>query len=1004
MIDSGTAKNYVKPISELKGVVPVETKFCVSTIHGSNPIESKVFFSMFGFETPFFLLPQLGSFDGIVGLDLMKAANGVIDFGLEKLITDHGSENIYFRKCADVNFTTTRLEIPESVKNKFQKLMDNYDKVFADPVESLPYNTNIIATIRTIDNDPVYSRPYPYPMGLSNFVHKEIEDLLRNGIIKPSRSPYNNPLWVVDKKGVDELGNKKKRLVIDFRKLNDKTIDDKYPIPDITVILSNLGRGKFFTTLDLKSGFHQILLSEKDREKTAFSINNGKFELCRLGFGLKNAPSIFQRAIDDVLRENIGKFLHVYIDDIIIYSETEEDHIKHIEWALKSLLSANMRVSLEKSHFFKSEVEYLGFVVSADGIRTCPAKVEAIANFKEPQNLFELRSFLGLAGYYRRFIKGFAQIASPLTNILKGENGTVSAHRSKNVKVCFNEEQIQAFLKLRQILSSEDVVLLYPDYAKPFELTTDASSFGLGAVLSQNGKPITMISRTLEDGEIDYATNERELLAIVWALKRLRNYLYGVNKIIIYTDHQPLSFAVSDKNTNAKLVRWKSFIEGYCGKIVYLPGKENLVADALSRQPINAIDNVSSSATIHSEESLSNIIRQTNTPVNCYKNQIIIEESDSPSISTIIVFRNRIRHVIGYAEIGTVLDQLRDVININTVNAIHCELTVLAHIQDRLKEWFPSTKFWHAPKFVIDITNNTEQKEIIVAEHCRAHRAVQNVVESVLQDYYFPRMAKMVKEVVSNCSICKTSKYVRHPDKEKLGVTPIPSYPGERIHIDIFSTDRKHYVTAIDKFSKFAIVQRVESRGIVDVTPAILQIINTYPNIRSIYCDNEGSFNSFSIRQLLDSFNIEIANSPPQHSTSNGQVERFHSTLAEIARCLKEERSISDTTELILLATIEYNNTIHSVTRLKPVDAVRVSDMSRDQIKSRLITAQDKQLALFNRNRCNRSYNVGDIVFVKSNRRLGNKISPRYVKRRVQADLGSTLLIRGKIVHKDNIR
>ena len=188
---------------------------------------------------------------------------------------------------------------------------------------------------------------------MTDFVNGEIENLLASGVIRPSRSPYNHPIWVVDKKGCDANGNRNKRLVIDFRKLNDKTIDDKYPIPDISRILSNLRKAKYFTTLDLKSGFHQLTLAERDREKTAFSVNNGKYEFCRLAFGLKNAPSIFQRAIDDVLREFIGKFLQVYIDDVLIYSESEEEHVKHIDWVLDKLISANMRLSRDKFKFFQ---------------------------------------------------------------------------------------------------------------------------------------------------------------------------------------------------------------------------------------------------------------------------------------------------------------------------------------------------------------------------------------------------------------------------------------------------------------------------------------------------------------------------------------------------------------------------------------------------------------------------------------------------------------------------
>lgn len=990
----------------MPNTVPVETKFNVNSIHGSNQISSKCYLSIFGVESQFFLLPQLATFDGIIGLDLLTTVNAVINLRSSQLSTDAGVETMEFVSCANVNFAhVNKPNIPPSVEDKFDKIIEKRRSVFSNPDESLPYNTNVVATIRTVDNEPVYSKLYPYPPGVTDFVNKEVDELLRQGIIQPSRSPYNNPIWVVDKKGIDENGNKKKRLVIDFRKLNDKTIEDRYPIPIITNMLCRFRKALYFSTADLKAGFHQILLALKDREKTAFSVNNGKYEFCRMPFGLKNAPSIFQRAMDDVLREGVGKFLDFYMDDVIIYSENEEDHIKHIDWVLKKLSDANMKVNIEKSVFFETSVEYLGFVVSKDGIKTCADKVEAIKNFPEPTNLFQVRSFLGLASYYRQFIMDFATIAKPMTDILKGDNGAVSAQRSKKVTVRLNVEQVKSFNKLRQILASDDVVLQYPDFSKPFELTTDASSYGLGAVLSQDGKPITMISRTLRAAEENYATNERELLAIVWAIKRLRNYLYGVGSLKIFTDHQPLIFSVSDKNPNAKLKRWKAFVEEHNGKICYKPGKENFVADALSRQAINALDNVSTAATVHSEESLSYVIRRTETPVNCYNNQIIIEESEFPSLRTFILFRNKRRHMVSFSDIDTLFDQIKDIIKENVVNAIHCELPVLARIQNRLVETFPSTRFWHAPKLVIDVSNADEQKEIVITEHLRAHRGAQNVTETVLRDYYFPRMGKVAAEVVSNCSICRESKYVRHPTKQKLGVTPVPSYPGERIHIDIFSTDGKHYLTSVDKFSKFAIVQLIASRSTVDVSPAILQIINYYPNIKYIYCDNEGSFNSVSMGHLLDRFNIEISSCPPNHSSSNGQIERFHSTLVEMARCLKEERHLTETTEILLLATIEYNKTIHSTTKEKPIHAFHFSSVeSRERIKARLAESQNRQLLRFNKKRKDRVFDVGTRVLVKTNKRLGNKLSPRYVKRRIQADLGTSALIRGQIVHKDNIR
>lgn len=987
-------------------MVPVKSQFNVKSIHGINSVTHKCRLAIFGVESQFFVLPQLSTFDGIIGLDLLLRVGAQIDLKLVELATNSGSEPIEFHKCQTVNFSlVNKPEVPECVKANFEKLIEDRQAVFANPDEALPYNTNVVATIRTTDNDPVYTKLYPYPGGVTEFVNKEMETLLKNNIIRPSRSPYNNPIWVVDKKGYDEFGNRNKRMVIDFRKLNQKTIDDKYPIPNIKHILTKLGKSNFYSTLDLKSGFFQINLAERDREKTAFSVNNGKYEFCRLPFGLKNAPSIFQRAVDDVLREGIGKFLDIYIDDLIIYSENEEEHVRHIQWALDKLLEANMRVNIEKSFFFKTEVEYLGFIVSREGIRTCPSKVEAIRNFPEPSNLYELRSFLGLSGYYRGFIKDYGSIAKPLTDIFRGDYGLVSANRSRKLRIEFNIEQREAFNKLRLILSSEQVILLYPDFSQPFELTTDASSVGLGAVLSQNGRPITMISRSLKDKEEEFATNERELLAIVWALQKLQNYLYGVKNLKIFTDHRPLTFSVSDKNSNAKLKRWMAYVEGHNAKISFKPGKENLVADALSRQTVNALDNVSTSATIHSEESLTNVIRRTETPLNCYKNQIVLEESDAPSKRTIILFRSKKRHIVGFNSRDEIIDLIKELVVDRAVNAIHCDLHTLAFIQHRLVQCFPATKFWHAPNLVIDVTNRDEQREVLVAEHVRAHRGAQNIVETVLKDYYFPKMGKLASEVVNNCGTCMDAKYLRHPIKQKLGLTPIPSRPGERIHIDIFSTDGKFFLTSIDKFSKFALVQQIQSRSLIDVSPALLNLINIYPNVEFIYCDNEATFNSHTVNQLLSRYGIQLSNSPPHHSTSNGQVERFHSTLAEIARCLKEDRQITDTVELIQLSTIEYNKTIHSVTRETPLTVIHSSSPGlHETVRARLVEAQTRQLHRFNRNRSEVIYDVGELVRVKTNRRIGNKLSPRFVKRRIQADLGTTVLIRGKIVHKDNLR
>ena len=242
-------------------------------------IKEKCIINLFGRNSYFFILNNLQAFDAIVGLDFLRQIGANIDLENAKIHFDKGSESLKFMKCQNVNHINLKeSEIPERIKNEFIQIINKHSKVFTDTNESLPYNTQIVATIRTKTNDPIYSKPYPYPMGVSEFVNSEIKQLLENIIIRPSRSPYNSPIWVVDKKGVDELGNRKKPVVIDFQKLNSVTIDDTYTITDISVVLSNLGYSKFFTTFYLKSGLHQIKLNENDRENSAFSVNNGKYE------------------------------------------------------------------------------------------------------------------------------------------------------------------------------------------------------------------------------------------------------------------------------------------------------------------------------------------------------------------------------------------------------------------------------------------------------------------------------------------------------------------------------------------------------------------------------------------------------------------------------------------------------------------------------------------------------------------------------------------------------
>lgn len=402
--------------------------------------------------------------------------------------------------------------------------------------------------------------------------------MLDQNIIRPSNSPWSSPIWVVPKK-LNASGTQKWRVVVDYRGLNQKTIDDKYPLPNINDLLDKLGKCQYFSTLDLASGFHQIEMDQDDIEKTAFSTDQGHYEYTRMPFGLKNAPATFQRVMDNILRGLQNEKCAVYLDDIIIYSTSLQEHIEKLKSVFDRLRESNFKIQLDKSEFLKKEVAYLGHIVTPEGVKPNPNKVEAIKKYPIPKTTKQIKAFLGLLGYYRRFINNFAKLTKPLTKCLK-----------RGAKIEHNTEFIECFEKCKSLLTNEPI-LKYPDFTKTFNLTTDASNVAIGAVLSQ-GKigqdlPVAYASRTLNDSEQNYSVIEKELLAIVWATKYFRPYIFG-RKFNIITDHKPLQWLFSLKDPNSKLLRWRIKLEEYDYNIMYKKGKLNSNADALSRIEIHA--------------------------------------------------------------------------------------------------------------------------------------------------------------------------------------------------------------------------------------------------------------------------------------------------------------------------------------------------------------------------------------------------------------------------------
>lgn len=859
---------------------------------------------------------------------------------------------------------------PEEKKKIVSVVLDNQE-VFHLDKEALT-STNVVKhQIATNDELPVYQRSYRYPHCHREEVCNQIQKMLDDNIIRPSTSPWNSPIWVVPKK-IDAAGIQKWRIVVDYRKLNAKTIDDKFPIPNITDILDKLGRSRYFTTLDLASGFHQILMDDKDIQKTAFSTENGHYEYLRMPFGLKNAPATFQRMMNVVLVGLAGVICLVYMDDIIVFSYSLQEHCTNLNKVFEALKKANLKVQLDKSEFLRKEVSFLGHVVNEEGVMPNPEKIEVIRNWPIPKTVKDIKSFLGTLGYYRKFIKDFSRITKPLTQCLR-----------KDEKVEHTPEFLKSFNKCKEILSSS-AILTHPDFESTFILTTDASKYAIGAVLSQGpigrDKPIAFASRTLSKSEENYSTIEKELLAIYWATKYFRPYLFG-NKFILYTDHKPLTCAVNLKDPSGKIARWMIALLDYSYDIRYRAGKQNVVADGLSRivNEMNANeeqeDQSSDADTQHSADTDdSEFIPCTEKPVNVFSNQIILKIDHNESESTgEQIFPKILRHTFTKINFGIpiLLRIFKEFMDPKRVNCIYCPEELIKSIQVVYKNYFSRVKTFKvviSQKMLIDLKTQEEQNEVIEKIHNRAHRGIEENVKVMNKNYYFPRLKHKIRKYILHCAICNSAKYERHPYKLKLAHTPIPDKPMDIIHIDIFISSPIMFLSAVDKLSKYGMLIPIKSRSIPDVRAGLTKLFANHGIPKLIVSDNEPAIKSIEVRSMLEDLGINQYFTPSNKSEVNGIVERFHSTLAEIFRCSKATHKDLNQKELFRISLALYNDTIHSATNMKPsevfsggregearpteiLEITRKSKEVYDEAVVALRKKQNKDLENYNRNK-----------------------------------------------------
>ncbi|UYV71980.1 K02A2.6-like, partial [Cordylochernes scorpioides] len=426
--------------------------------------------------------------------------------------------------------------------------------------------------IRTTSDIPIRKNPYRVSLKERKIIGDQINSMLKNGIISHSSSPWASPIILVKKK------NGTFRFCVDYRNLNSVTVKDQYPLPRIDDCFDSLHGARYFTSLDLCSGYWQVEVEEQDREKTAFITPDGHYQFNVLPFGLCNGPATFERLMDTVLRTHKWKICLCYLDDVIIFSEDLHSHLNRLKTILECLKTAGLTLNASKCRFAYTKLLILGHVVSNEGIAPDPEKIISIRKFPTPRTVKDVRAFLGLCSYYRRFIIEFSKIALALQILTR-----------KNHSFAWGKEQELSFNSLKNKLISPEVLIHY-DPNKPIGLHTDASDQGLGAVLvhlDENTKerPISYASRTLQKAETNYSTTEKECLAIIWAIKKFRPYFYG-RKFTIYTDHHSLCWMAKMKNPAGRLARWSLELQEYDFAIKYKSGKTHLDADGLSRCPI----------------------------------------------------------------------------------------------------------------------------------------------------------------------------------------------------------------------------------------------------------------------------------------------------------------------------------------------------------------------------------------------------------------------------------
>ena len=767
-----------------------------------------------------------------------------------------------------IEFDLSESDLNPNQKKELKALLNDYQHVFSQTPYDLGYTEVVTHEIKVPDNQlPIRVPPHRANPHQRRAIEDQIKTLLAQDVIEPCQSPWAAPVVLVLK-----ADQKTYRFCVDYRHLNAVTSFDTFPLPRIDDCLDTLGitQPMLFSTLDLMSGYFQVGLHPKSRDKTTFVTHTGSYRFKRMPQGLAGSPATFSRLVEAVFRGLNWHCCLAYLDDIIIFSNNFDDHLKHLKLVLDRLAEANLKAKPQKCHFACKRVKYLGHLVSPQGISPDPQKLEAVQSHKQPQNLRELRHFLGLTGFYRKFVQGYSHIARPLHCLTQ-----------KDVPFIWTDACETSFQTLKNALLSSPI-LAFPDFDEEFKLYTDASSQAIGASICQvkQGveKPIAYYGRALTKAERNYTITELEGLAVVNAVDFFDLYLRH-SHFIIFTDHAPLTSLFKNKNPkNSRLLRWILFMSGYDYEIKYRTGKQNQVADALSRRsyppPSQLPELLVGTEILHCgvvdqvSDDTPQLIEKENSISDLQK----LDKFCGPMIDYLLHSRlpkcdNEARKLILGSELYTVIDN------------------VLYHFRKpcKLAKVTPLMQVVAPSSIRAEVFHNYHSNSL------GGHLGEDRTYDNISVKYFWPGMQADIHKMVKSCLNCAARKRPKIRTKAPIIPLPTPTYPFERVSVDIVGpwtttyNGNKYILCFTDHLTRYPECIPLKETSAVTVAKAFFQhVICRHGCPRELLSDRGTNFLSKVVQETCKLLNVSPLHTSSYNPRCNGLEERWHATLAQM--------------------------------------------------------------------------------------------------------------------------